>query len=114
MRGAVQRLTVLGTGILVGAIFLGLCSGLPTGWSLSSKAEAWALMMTGPVLSIIFGMAYPPPILNASLIVAWITAPGIFSHPIKPNVVTGAITLIALFLWFWAGWLTMLAAVWGA
>src|SRR5262245_37544379 len=113
---AAQRLMVLGSGIVAGGLCLALYSvgGMPSAWTFGQRVEAWALMMTGPVLSVIFGMEFPPPLLGALVLVAWLSLPALFAHPVKPNALTGALTLLALFLWFSAGWLTMIWAVWGA
>jgi hypothetical protein len=116
MRTVAQRLMVLCSGILAGALCLALYSvdGMPSAWTFGQQVEAWALMMTGPALSVILVMEFPPPVLGALILVAWLSLPALFAHPVKPNVVTGALTLLALFLWFSAGWLTMICAVWGA
>jgi hypothetical protein len=116
MRAVARRLMVLGSGIVAGGLCLALYSvdGMPSTWTFGQRTEAWALMMTGPILSIVFGMEFPPPLLGTLLLLAWLSLPAVFAHPVKPNVVTGGLTLLALFLWFSAGWLTMIWAVWGA
>lgn len=116
MRTAAQRLMVLGSGILAGSLCLALYSvdGMPSSWTFGQRVEAWALMMAGPALSIIFGMDCSPPLLGALILMAWLFFPLLFAHPVKPNAATAALTLLALFLWFSSGWLTMICAVWGA
>jgi hypothetical protein len=113
MPSLAARLKVIAPGVAAGALLLAwyCVDGLPSTWGLGQRFEAWALMMSGPVLSLIFGMSYSPEVLGITIAVLSVA---ILAHPIRPHVVTAIVTLVALSYWFFAGFVTMIAAVWGA
>jgi hypothetical protein len=116
MRNFIQRLSVLLGGILFAAfcnaVYVGL--ELPTSWDLAHRAEAWAWMMTGPIFLVVLGVSASPTYVASAVTLAWMSIPLIFAHPVRPGKLTAGLTLSALFLWFHAGWLALIMAVWGA
>jgi hypothetical protein len=45
---------------------------------------------------------------------AWLGLPMILAHPLRPCGLTGFLTVLGLLLWFFAGFLAVMVAVWGA
>lgn len=106
-----QRLKVVGYGILTGATFALLVAGLtmPSGMSLWNRAESWIVIMGGPIMSWVWAIRSVPIIE-----LGWLGMCLIPAHPIRPHWATGLLTLIGLVLWFFAGFITIIAAVYGA
>jgi hypothetical protein len=95
-----SRWSVIGLGFLVGAVLSAI-------WCLDKLdfplecLHGWGLILAGPFSGIGTGIA--PDCGCGSLL----AAPGIFAHPLRPRRWTGAITAVALALWFFVGWATV-------
>ena len=104
-----RRFLVLGVGLAVGAVIaLGIAGPLmPEGLGFRDRAIVWAAVMGGPVLGIAWDMTFAPirlGLLGGLLIPA---------HPVWPHWATALLTAVGLILWFFAGFITVMAAVWG-
>jgi hypothetical protein len=107
-----RRLKVLGIGLLLGAAFALWVAGpmMPSGMDLADRALVWAHVMGGPIVGTAWGMAEFHPMIG----LGWL---GLFlapAHPVRPHPVMGCLTVLGLALWFFAGFLAMMVAVWGA
>jgi hypothetical protein len=107
-----RRVAVLVIGLLFGAIFSLLVAGpvMPSGMSLANRALVWASVMGGPIVGTAWGM----PEYHPSLLLGWLGLLLLPAHPMCPHAVTAWVTLLGFSLWFFAGWLAMMDAVWGA
>jgi hypothetical protein len=97
----VQRLKVLGTGLLIGAAFSLWAAGLmmPLGMGIADWGLVWASVMGDPIVGTAWGLAGFHPVIA----LVWLGLHLAPSHPVRPNPVTVCLTLIGLALWFFAG-----------
>ncbi len=107
-----RRLKVIGIGLAVGGLFSLLVATflMPSGMDLQSRAFTWAALFGGPVLGTAWEMVGFHPVIG----LGWL---GLFlapAHPIRPHWATGLVTVAGLVLWFFAGFITVVVAVWGA
>jgi hypothetical protein len=116
MRSFGKRLSVIAPSLLLGAFCVGLyaVSELPAGWGWGGRLEAWALMLTGPILLIVMGGGPVPDVVGGAVCLGWVALPALFAHPVRPNVLTGVITALGAFFWFTSGVIIMMMCVWGA
>jgi hypothetical protein len=107
-----QRLPVLGAGLAVGAAFGLFVAGpmMPSGMRFADRVLIWSSVMGGPVVGTAWGMAE----FHPSISLGWLGLLLILAHPIRPSVTTGCVTVFGLSLWFFAAFLAMMVAVWGA
>lgn len=107
-----RRLKVLGIGLLLGASFSLWTAGpmMPSGMQFSDRVLVWASVMGGPIVGTSWGIAGFHPFIG----LGWLGIPLIPSHLIRPCAVTGCMTLFGLSLWFFAGFLAVMVAAWGA
>ena len=111
-----RRLKVLSIGIALGALLLALraIADFPSTWSFGQRVQVWGQMMSGPLFLASLGHSYPPTAVAVAATLAWLSSPLLFAYAVRPGVLSGALTLFALFWWFVAGWITMIMATWGA
>jgi hypothetical protein len=104
-----RRLPVLGSGLALGAAFALFVAGptMPEGMRLADRVLVWATVMGGPVVGTAWDM-------GSGISLGWLGLLLIPAHPVRPSVATGCITLLGLALWFFAGFVTVVVAVWGA
>ncbi len=107
-----RRLLVLGAGTAVGAAFALLIAGpvMPESMKFADRFLIWCSLMGGPIVGTAWGMAE----FHPSIMLGWLGLLLIPAHPIRPSLATGCVTAVGLFLWFFAGFLAMMVAVWGA
>ena len=107
-----RRLKVLGIGLLLGAAFSLWVAGpmMPSGMGLADRARVWAFVMGGPVVGTAWGMAE----FHPSIGLGWVGLLLALAHPVRPHPATGCLTALGLALWFFAGFLAMMVATWGA
>lgn len=107
-----RRLKVLGIGVLFGAAFSLYVAALqmPSNWDLVERAWAWVFVMGGPIVGTWWGMAT----FHLGIGLGWLGLLLAPSHALWPNSATAAFTLVGLGLWFVAGFLTIVVAMWGA
>jgi len=106
-----RRLKVVGIGCALGAVFALWVAGplMPSGMSVRNRAFWWAAVMGGPVLGTAWDMVpFVPPIGLGWL--GLVLAP---AHLVRPHWATGLLTAAGLVLWFFAGFIAVLVAVWG-
>lgn len=108
----IRRLRVLGAGLALGAAFALWVDGpmMPSGMQLSARAFVWASVMGGPIV----GRAWGIDEYYQSISLGWLGLLLIPAHPLRPSVGTGCLTMLGFCLWFLAGFIAMMAAVWGA
>jgi hypothetical protein len=75
----------------------------------SDRALVWASVMGGPVVGTAWGLADIP-----CIGLGWLGLVLIPAHPLQPSAATGWVTASGLVLWYFAGFLAMMVAVWGA
>jgi hypothetical protein len=111
-----KRLCVVGPCLLLGALCTGwyAIAGCPSGWSWGDRLEAWAYMLSGPVLLVIQGGGPVPGVVGGTVCLGWLGLPAMAAHPIRPNPLTAALTVVGSVLWFASGIITIIDAVWGA
>lgn len=101
-----SRWSVIGIGFVVGAAISGA-------WCLDNLTfpfeclKGWGRILLGPFSAI--GTHVAPDCGCICLL----AAPGILAHPLRPRVWTGVITAIALVIWFFVGWATVLVMAFG-
>jgi hypothetical protein len=107
-----KRIAVVGPGIGVGAVVLAIAAftETPTAWSSGNKLLMWVTMLGGPIWFSWSGMAP----YHSFVAFGWLGSLLSAAHPLKPNAITAVVTVVGLALWFWSGFLSMIAAVWGA
>jgi hypothetical protein len=108
----IRRIKVLGIGLLLGVAFSLWTAGplMPSGMGLADRASVWASVMGGPVVGTAWGMAEFHPTF---FVLGWLGLPLALAHPVRPQVATACLTIIGLVLWFFAGFLAMIVAVYG-
>jgi hypothetical protein len=108
----IRRLTVIGIGLLIGASFAFWVAGpmMPSGMCFAERVLVWASVPGGPIFGTSVGMAGFHPCIG----LGWLAGLLVPAHPFRPNAVTGCVTGIGLFVWFCAGFLAVMVAVWGA
>jgi hypothetical protein len=107
-----RRLSVLGVGLALGAVFSLWVAGamIFPGTGFAERAMTWAYVMGGPIIGAVWGVdKYFPVIL-----LGWLGLLMIPAHPCHPHPVTGCVTLLGFSLWFFAGFLAVMVATWGA
>ncbi len=116
MTSFVRRLSVIGPCLLLGAFCVGWYAvmGCPSAWGWGSRIEAWAYMLTGPALLAIMGGGPVPDVVGGAVCLGWLGLPAMAAHPIRPNVLTGVLTVLGCFFWFASGVVTLMMCVWGA
>ncbi|HEY7159421.1 MAG TPA: hypothetical protein VH575_36080 [Gemmataceae bacterium] len=55
-----------------------------------------------------------PDVVGDAVCLGWFSFPALAAHPIRPNVLTGILTIVGAFFWFASGIITMIMCVWGA
>jgi hypothetical protein len=107
-----RKLKVLGVGLILGAVFALLVAGpmMPAGMRLSDRALIWASVMSGPIIGTVWGWAE----FNLYIKLGWFGLLLIPAHPLRPNIGTACVTVLGLLFWFFAGFLAVMEAVWGA
>ncbi len=107
-----RKLKVLGIGLLLGGVFALLVAGpmMPTGMRLSDRALVWTSVMSGPIVGTVRSMVE----FHPSIGLGWLGLLLMPAHPLRPNAGTGFVTVLGLFLWFFAGFMTVMVAAWGA
>jgi hypothetical protein len=107
-----HRLAVLVPGLAAGAIFALFVAGsmMPPGLRLADRFLVWASVMGGPIVGTAMGMAEFYPFIG----LGWLGLFLVPAHPICPSVATGWVTAFGLALWFFAGFMAMMTAAWGA
>ena len=106
----VDRAGVLITGIVTG-ILLALCysfTDVPEDFSFGMRMKLSTLIMAGPILATVSGIAD----IQRSLYLGWLGAPMIVANTIKPNRITFFVAVAGFVLWYWSGFLTALQLVW--
>ena len=99
-----RRAAVLGPGLLVGAVLAGVwCLTDDLLGSMGNRVQAWGIILAGPVSAVSIGVT--PAYCWA--LMAFLAAPAILAHPVRPNRWTGVLTVAALLLWFFTGLLTV-------
>jgi hypothetical protein len=108
----IRWLKVLDIGLLLGAAFALWVAGplMPSGMPLADRAFVWASVMGGPIVGTGPGMA----VLHVPFGLGWVGVLLMPAHALWPNAAGGCVTVCGLVLWFLAGFLGMMAAVWGA
>jgi hypothetical protein len=103
-----ERWMVIGPGFSTGIVLTALWCLVEQPGSASDRAWALGLIVGGPISGLVYGVACgcTPFVLLLS--------PAILAHPIRPNLWTGLATVVALALWFFSGWATVLVMTWGA
>jgi hypothetical protein len=71
-------------------------------------------MLMGPVLLDVLGGGPVPDVVGDAVCLGWFSFPALAAHPIRPNVLTGILTIVGAFFWFASGIITMIMCVWGA
>ncbi len=99
-------------GLILGGIFALFVTGtmMPSGLSLGTRAFVWASVMGGPVLGTVWGTDRVHP----SIWLGWYGLFLILIHIIYPNKATRCLTILGFFFWYYAGFLTVMVAAWGA
>jgi hypothetical protein len=107
-----RRLTVVGVGLALGAVFALCVAGpmMPSGMGLRDRAIVWAAVMGGPVLGTIWDMMTFHPAIG----LGWMGMLLVPAHLARPHWSTGLLSGAGLVLWFFAGFLAVMVAVWGA
>lgn len=105
-----RRLTVLGAGLALGAVFALLVAGpmMPSGTRFAGRVMVWFSVMGGPVVGTAWGIAQFVPLIW----LGWLGLVLIPAHPIRPSVATGWVSAIGFLLWFFAGFVAMMVAAW--
>jgi hypothetical protein len=106
------RLSFLGVGLALGATFSLWVAGamIFPGTGFAERVMTWAFVMGGPIVGTAWGMGEYHPII----LLGWLGLLMIPAHPCHPHPATGCVTLLGFSLWFFAGFLTVMVAVWGA
>ena len=110
LRLLLRRLPVLAAGLALGSAFATWVAwecGFPS-WGLSDRAQVWLWVMGGPIGGTALGMSYP------AIPLGWVGLLLIPAHPCRSNVITACVTLLGFCLWYFAGFLAFMVAVWGA
>jgi hypothetical protein len=76
----------------------------------SARAEVWAAVMGGAFTGTVWGLAA----FHAFINVGWLGILLIPAHPFRPGLLTASLTILGFALWFFAGFVSVMAAVWGA
>ncbi len=103
---------MVGVGLAGGALFaLWVAVALmPSGMDLGNRSLAWVTVIGGPVVGTTWGMAEHHPVIGFG----WLGFLMAFAHPVRPHWVTGVVTVAGLVAWLFAGFVTVIVAVWGA
>jgi hypothetical protein len=91
------RWQVVGTGIAVGAFLGGALAANKVAGSIADQFFAWIVFLAGPLNPRLWEAV---PLLAA---VSLLLSPAILAHPIRPNLLTGVATTLALAVWFFSG-----------
>jgi hypothetical protein len=71
-------------------------------------------MLTGPILLMVLGGGPVPDVVGGAVCLGWLGLPALVAHPLRPNVLTGILTVVGVFFWFASGIVIMIMCVWGA
>ena len=112
MKARLERFSVLAIVAGVGAAILAMVAmtQLPTDWGWADRLSYWGLMLAGPVWGSSLGMGEH----HSFIAFGWLGLPLAMAHPLKPHAVSGVLTVVGVALWFWAGFLSIIVAGWGA
>jgi len=83
---------------------------MPSSMGFRDRVMVWASVMGGPVVGTAWDMAAYHP----AIYLGWLGLMLVPTHPARPHLATGLLTAAGLVLWFFAGFLTVMVAVWGA
>lgn len=107
-----KRFKVICIGLAGGAVFALWVAAvlMPSGMEFTSRVLVWAAVFGGPVLGTAWETVRYHPVIGLGWL-GLLLAP---SHPVRPHWATGLMTVAGLVLWFFAGFITVVVAVWGA
>jgi hypothetical protein len=106
-----RRLTVLGPGLAVGAVFALFVAGpMMPSIRIADRLLVFTSVMTGPVIGTAWGMAEFHPAIS----LGWLGLLLIPAHPARPCIATGCVTSFGLALWFFSGFFAMMVAAFGS
>jgi len=100
-----RRLVVLVPCLIVILLFQSLISmNNPWSWNTRTNAKFWASVLSGPISSWFeFSGQTTRSNKTFSIIIAPALLLCIFSHPIKPHIITGVLTVLSTFFWYFWG-----------
>lgn len=103
--GMIRRLVVLVPCLILILLFQSLMSlNNPWSWNSRTNAKYWVSSLSGPISSWIeFSGRTSRSDKAFSLLVAPAILLGIFAHSIKPHVITGVVTVLSIFFWYFWG-----------
>lgn len=116
MTWLIARTKIVGTGIVLGALFSSWCATaqLPPTWEHSQRAIGWCWFMAGPFAAQAMGIPeISHPFVTKCVALGILAVPMIASHPVRPSPVTACLCLFGFLLWFAASYFTVICAVWG-
>jgi hypothetical protein len=108
----VRRFKVLIIGLVLGVFFSLWVAGpmMPSGLPIGQRAWVWLYVMGGPIIGTAWGISD----FHLPINLGWLGLMLIPAHPLRPNFGTSCLTLFGLSLWYFAGFLAIMVAVWGA
>jgi hypothetical protein len=74
------------------------------------RAFIWAAVLGGPIMGTVWDMITFHPAIG----LGWLGLLMVPAHPLRPHWATGLVTAAGLTLWFFAGFVAVMVAVWGA
>ena len=83
---------------------------MPTHTGLADRLTTWEYVMGGPIIGTAWGMGD----LFTAIPLGWLGLLLIPAHPCYPHRATACLTLLGFCLWFFAGFVAVMGAVWGA
>jgi hypothetical protein len=107
-----RRLVVLGIGLALGAAFSTWVAWgqMPSSWGFADRATTWLYVMGGPAS----GYAQEIGTVCVAIPLGWLGILLIPAHPCRPHPVTAGVTLLGFAMWYFAGFLAVIGAVYGA
>jgi hypothetical protein len=107
-----RRLTILGPGLAVGMLFALFVAGsiMPSSIRFVDRIFVFAAIMSGPLIGTAWGIAE----FHSAIYLGWLGLVLIPAHPARPCIATACVTVIGLSLWFFAGFLAIMVAAFGA
>lgn len=104
------RLYIIGGSL--GVVFALWVAGpmMPANMRFSDRSLIWVIVMGGPLMGTAEGMLPYHPMIG----LGWASLVLLPAYAVHPVPLTAMLTLGSMALWFLAGFLTVIVAVWGA
>jgi hypothetical protein len=108
----VRRFKVLGIGLMLGVGFSLWTVGamMSSGMDFPVRVELFAAVMGGAFTGTVWELAA----FHTFISLGWLGLLLVPAHPLRPGMLTASLTLLGFGLWFLAGFLSVIVAVWGA